>query len=124
MAKFNPETANVRAHDREVKLILVEHDPSNFQIFCKPDADPENWHGVGDFTSFAQAKRRFQEFGGTFKKPAAPQKPAAPKNAKKMTKGEQIRQLLAEGVDVETIVGMVGTTANSVRWHKSKMAKG
>ncbi|QNN99772.1 hypothetical protein P67b_00013 [Ruegeria phage Tedan] len=58
------------------------------------------------------------------KKPATPKKPAAPKDVKKMTKGEQIRQLLAEGVDVETIVGMVGTTANSVRWHKSKMNKG
>ena len=66
---------------------------------------------------------------GTFKKdaPAAPKaaaRPAAPKNAQKMNKGERIRQLLAEGVDVDTIVGMVGTTANSVRWHKSKMNKG
>jgi len=56
------------------------------------------------------------------KAPKAP-KPKAPKNVQKMTKGEQIRQLLAEGVDVDTIVGMVGTTANSVRWHKSKMMK-
>lgn len=44
---------------------------------------------------------------------------SAPK--KQLNKGERIRQLLTEGVDVDTIVGMVGTTANSVRWHKSKM---
>lgn len=56
-------------------------------------------------------------------KPAAA--PAAPKlvTAGK-TKGEQIRDLLAAGVGVDAIVKMVGTTANSVRWHKSKMNKG
>lgn len=60
-------------------------------------------------------------------KPAAPKptaKPATkPATAKGKTKGEQIRHLLEAGVSVEAIVKMVGTTANSVRWHKSKMNK-
>lgn len=61
--------------------------------------------------------------------PKAPVNPAAEgiaaakaeANEKPMKKGERIRALLAEGHPVDFIVKVVGTTANSVRWHKSKM---
>lgn len=59
---------------------------------------------------------------GTFKKEAAP-KTVAPAPAKKMNKGARIRHLLSLNVDENTIVKTVGTTINSIRWHKSQMAK-
>ena len=61
---------------------------------------------------------------GSFKKEAP--KPTTPKiptptEGKAKTKGEQTRELLAKGLPVEAVANIVGSTVNSVRWHKSKM---
>ena len=58
---------------------------------------------------------------GTFAKDAPAPTPEV--KAKKQTKGERIRKLLANNISEAVIVAMVETTLNSVRWHKSQMSK-
>lgn len=40
-----------------------------------------------------------------------------------MNKGQTIRSLIEKGMTNEQILGCVDTTINSIRWHRSKMAK-
>jgi hypothetical protein len=51
-------------------------------------------------------------------------KAAAPKAKSKMNKGQTIRHLLNLNTSDADILKAVATTINSIRWHKSKMAKG
>ena len=53
--------------------------------------------------------------------PVAEKKPSV---GKKLTKGAQIRALLAKDVPEAQIVSVVGTTLNSVRWYKTQINKG
>lgn len=41
-----------------------------------------------------------------------------------MNKGKAIRRLIEEGRDDSSILSQVATTANSIRWHRSKMKAG